>query len=278
MAAPEPAPVSLAALNDKEREVLRLLTAGHTVKSIALQLGRSEASINERLRDARRKTGVGSSRELARMLAAQKSWDRNPELTGPGKAPDTAGAPRIVGRRWSKGLLAMLTALSLAAAGLLVSTGQVLPPRTGAALPAPTAQATPAKAMPLLGRWSLDVTRIPAEERPQKVTIAFAKAADGRWTTMVDMIGPDGTAHKAESTAALDGVPAPVTGTMDFIDTVSLRQPAPNTLVMTLGKNGAPVSTRVYAVAKDQRSMTETIIWPGNAIPGLETTTFHRVE
>ncbi|KPF56974.1 hypothetical protein IP65_02625 [Novosphingobium sp. AAP1] len=154
----------------------------------------------------------------------------------------------------------------------------MLPPRTGAALPAPTAQATPAKAMPLLGRWSLDVTRIPAEERPQKVTIAFAKAADGRWTTMVDMIGPDGTAHKAESTAALDGVPAPVTGTMDFIDTVSLRQPAPNTLVMTLGKNGAPVSTRVYAVAKDQRSMTETIIWPGNAIPGLETTTFHRVE
>ncbi len=278
MAAPDPAPVSLAALNDKEREVLRLLTAGHTVKSIALQLGRSEASINERLRDARRKTGVGSSRELARMLAAQKSWDRNPELTGPDTPSDTAAAPRIIGRRWSKGLLAMLTALSLAAAGLLVTTGQVLPPRTRAALPTPVAQATPAKAMPLLGRWSLDVARIPAAERPQKVTIAFAKAADGRWTTVVDMVGPDGTAHQAESTAALDGVPAPVTGTMDFIDTVSLRQPAPNTLVMTLGKNGAPVSTRVYAVAKDQRSMTETIIWPGNTIPGLETTTFHRVE
>jgi DNA-binding CsgD family transcriptional regulator len=57
-------------LSEKELEILRLLAGGHTVKSIAVLLGRSEASINERLREARRKTGVGSSRELARMLAA----------------------------------------------------------------------------------------------------------------------------------------------------------------------------------------------------------------
>ena len=59
-------------LSEKEVEVLRLLAAGHTVKSIAVGLGRSETSINERLRDARRKTGIGSSRELARLLDAQK--------------------------------------------------------------------------------------------------------------------------------------------------------------------------------------------------------------
>ena len=46
-------PRSVEALTDKELEILRLLTAGHTVKSIAVRLGRSEASINERLRDAR---------------------------------------------------------------------------------------------------------------------------------------------------------------------------------------------------------------------------------
>ena len=63
MPAPDRLPSSVEALTDKELEILRLLTAGHTVKSIAARLGRSEASINERLRDARRKTGIGSSRE-----------------------------------------------------------------------------------------------------------------------------------------------------------------------------------------------------------------------
>jgi ABC-type branched-subunit amino acid transport system ATPase component len=63
---------------------------------------------------------------------------------------------------------------------------------------------------------------------------------------------------------------------MSFIDTVSLRQPEPNTLVMTLGKNGTAISTRVYTVAKDRRSMTETIIWAGEKVPKLETNHFSR--
>ena len=65
---------SPAELNDRELEVLRLLASGHTVKTIAVELGRSEASIHERLREARRKTGVGSSRELARRLRDQENW------------------------------------------------------------------------------------------------------------------------------------------------------------------------------------------------------------
>src|SRR3546814_7650576 len=72
---------SLAALNDNELEILHLLANGHTAKSIAASLGRSETSIHERLREARRKTGVGSSRELARLLDAQKIWDRNFDLS-----------------------------------------------------------------------------------------------------------------------------------------------------------------------------------------------------
>lgn len=46
---------------------------------------------------------------------------------------------------------------------------------------------------------------------------------------------------------------------------------------MTLGKNGAPVSTRVYTAAKDGRSMTETIVWAGDSVPELETTYFSKV-
>ena len=93
----------------------------------------------------------------------------------------------------------------------------------------------------------------------------------------MEIVGPDGAILSADSIAALDGVPVPVTGNMDFIDTVSLRQPAPNTLVMTLGKNGAPVSTRVYTVARNRQSMTETIVWANSSLPKLETTYFKRI-
>ncbi|MBN8809286.1 MAG: hypothetical protein J0I47_13775 [Sphingomonas sp.] len=61
-------PLDLTSLNAAEREALALLASGHTAKSIATLTGRTEAAVNERLRDARRKTGVGSSRELARLL------------------------------------------------------------------------------------------------------------------------------------------------------------------------------------------------------------------
>lgn len=268
-----PMPAETAALNDKEVEVLRLLAAGHTVKSIAVTLGKSEASINERLRDARRKTGVGSSRELARLLDAQKIWDKNIDLSGPHSLTDASGQSRQPGRQWSKGMLVMLVTLPLAAVGLMFAANN--PPQPIA--PAPAAHAVAAKASPLVGRWSLDVARIPAEERPRAVTITFRQGEDRRWTTVVEIIAPDGTTRRAESTAAADGVAVPIGGNMDFIDTVSLRQPAPNTLVMTLGKGGAPVSTRVYAVAKDQKSMTETIVWAGQEMPKLETTYFNRI-
>jgi hypothetical protein len=226
------------------------------------------------LRDARRKTGIGSSRELARLLDAQKVWDRNFDLSAPRSLTKAPEQPRT-GQPWSKGTIAMLLSLSTAAAlGLMVVADNPVQPPS----PAQKAQATAQRSMPLVGRWSLDVGRIPAEERPRQVTISFQVSADGKWTTMVEIVAPDGTTRSATSTAALDGVPVPVTGNMDFIDTVSLRQPAPQTLVMTLGKGGAPVSTRVYSVTKDQSVMTETIVWPGEAMPRLETTYFKRID
>jgi len=273
MSAPQRLPSSFAALNQGELEILRLLTAGHTVKSIAARLGRSEASINERLRDARRKTGVGSSRELARLIDAQKIWDRNIDLSAQPSPANGLAQPPDAGRPRLKGTLIMLIAIPLAAAGLaLTATGSM----HEAAEPPPVHAAAPREA-PLAGRWSLDVSRIPVAERPQRVTISFRVGPDAKWTTIVEMTGPDGISRRAESTAATDGVAVPVTGNMDFIDTVSLRQPAPDTLVMTLGKAGAPVSTRVYTVQKDRRAMTETIVWAGNGIPGLETTHFRRI-
>lgn len=274
MSAPQRLPSSFAALNQSELEILRLLTAGHTVKTIAVRLGRSEASINERLRDARRKTGIGSSRELARLIDAQKIWDKNIDLSAQPSPANGLALPRDAGRPRSKGTLIMLIAIPLAAAGLAMTAAGSM---HEAAEPQPV-QAAALREAPLVGSWSLDVTRIPAAERPQRVRMSFRVGPDGKWTTIVDMAGPDGISRHAESTAAPDGVAVPVTGNMDFIDTVSLRQPAPDTLVMTLGKAGAPISTRIYTVQADRSAMTETIVWAGNGIPGLETTHFRRID
>lgn len=263
-------PVSPDSLTEKELEILRLLAGGHTVKSIATRLDRSEASINERLREARRKTGVGSSRELARLLAAQKIWDRKIDLTSASSSSEDQHRPPHRRGRWSKGMM-MLIALPLAAAAALAILTQA--PESGA----PPAAEVPAAASPLAGRWSLDVGKIPEDERPVAVTIAFAPRPDGRWHTVVAIETPDGALRKAESIAALDGVAVPVTGSMAEIDSVSLRQPEPGTLVMTLGKQGQRTSTRVYTVAKDGKSMTETIVWSVGGMPDIVTTTFNRV-
>lgn len=264
---------SLEALNNNELEILRLLASGHTTKSIAASLGRSETAINERLREARRKTGLGSSRELARLLDAQKIWDKNIDLAAPGPSDDTPDQPRLKGFEWTKGRFAMLIAIPATLLGLAVVTGDTRPVQVETQH-APAAQAL---ASPLAGRWLLDVSRIPAEERPQSVVIEFAVSSDGKWTTHVEIVDHHGMTRYANSTARPDGMPVPVTGNMAFIDTGSLRQPEANTLVMTLGKGGNPVSTRVYTVSDDHKSMTETIIWPGDRMPKMETTYFARV-
>lgn len=55
-------------LTDKEKETLRLMVRGHDAKSMASELDLSVHTINERLRSARRKLDVTSSREAARIL------------------------------------------------------------------------------------------------------------------------------------------------------------------------------------------------------------------
>jgi DNA-binding CsgD family transcriptional regulator len=67
-------------LTEKEKQTLRLLLVGHDAKSMARYLGLSVHTINERLRDARRKLSVSSSKEAARLL--RDSEAAAPELVG----------------------------------------------------------------------------------------------------------------------------------------------------------------------------------------------------
>ena len=109
--------VDFSRLNEPERQVLRLLAEGHTAKSIANELGSTAAAVNERLREARRKTGVGSSRELARLLKSQES--RDDEMGVAQVRPSTAPFSQSDAELWrpQTGVVAMLTLFLVAAAG-----------------------------------------------------------------------------------------------------------------------------------------------------------------
>ena len=71
---------NIDALTEKEKQTLRLIVRGHDAKSIARELDLSVHTINERLRDVRRKMEVSSSREAARALFEEEGAD--PDLVG----------------------------------------------------------------------------------------------------------------------------------------------------------------------------------------------------
>jgi DNA-binding CsgD family transcriptional regulator len=81
------------ALTEKEKETLRLIVRGHDAKSTARHLGLSVHTVNERLRDARRKLGVSSSREAARLLL---DWEGGPPEKVGDKGIGEAAAEQMV--------------------------------------------------------------------------------------------------------------------------------------------------------------------------------------
>jgi DNA-binding CsgD family transcriptional regulator len=82
----------LNGLTEKEKDALRLLLRGHDAKSSARELGLSVHTVNERLRDARRKLGVTSSREAARRLLDDEG-EQTPEIPADKALGDAAEDP-----------------------------------------------------------------------------------------------------------------------------------------------------------------------------------------
>jgi DNA-binding CsgD family transcriptional regulator len=145
------------ALTEKEKQTLRLIVRGHDAKSVARSLDLSVHTINERLRDARRKMAVSSSREAARLLFESEGGDpgsATPDLlrdTGIGEAASpvgvdqgeapVSGAGRISRHPWIViGVLLMTFALGLLALAAL--------PQAAPTPPTPTAAADDAKPNP----------------------------------------------------------------------------------------------------------------------------------
>jgi DNA-binding CsgD family transcriptional regulator len=128
--------IDFGKLSAAERTALNLLAQGHTAKSIANLTDRSVGAVNESLREARRKTGVGSSRELARMFAAQENRD---EFIG--MAPVSAADPKLHppvalrGRLW-KGAMLMSVLLAGAFAAIALVTQPQSQPKPMSPAPA----------------------------------------------------------------------------------------------------------------------------------------------
>lgn len=79
----------LRTLTEKEKQTLRLIVRGHDAKSMARHLGLSVHTVNERLRDARRKLEVSSSRAAARLLLDTEGDD--PERQADKQIGEAAG-------------------------------------------------------------------------------------------------------------------------------------------------------------------------------------------
>lgn len=179
--------IDLSRLNEAERRVLRLLAEGHIAKSIAAELGTSPAAVNERLREARRKTGVGSSRELARLLKAQENRH---EQMGVGRAASSdAALAQTEAEPWrpQTGVFAMVALFLIAAAG-------------AAALMSQTPQASTNEIDPLIG--------VPLPRGPEPADLHAkirAEQRDRQWAGPVEqqiearlmslpLVGKDGNA------------------------------------------------------------------------------------
>lgn len=145
----------LQSLTEKEKETLRLLLQGYDAKSMARHLGLSVHTINERLRDARRKLGTSSSREAARLLRETEAPTPKLPVDKPlGGAPHQVppahqhqpvqdrGITRRAG--WIVGGIVMSLSLALFALSSLSGSGPApsMPLTTAAAVsPTPAAEA-----------------------------------------------------------------------------------------------------------------------------------------
>lgn len=162
-------------LNPVERDLLGLLGRGHTAKSIATLRSMSEAAVNERFRSARRKTGIGSSREIARLIVAQENRHDFIDLARPADPPSELRRPdahrRASPHRWR---LPMAAAVLLAAAILAQQTA--VPPERPLP-PGAAAMFNPSQPSPDLVSLRAEVTAGPADPEWSPTTEAALSRA-----------------------------------------------------------------------------------------------------
>lgn len=212
------------ALTEKEKQTLRLIVRGHDAKSTARSLGLSVHTINERLRDARRKMAVSSSREAARLLLETEgglgfltpdlSGDAGIREDGPRPPVDRESAPiggagREARRSWIIiGVLSMTLALGLLA---LVASPQI----TSTLSPTPVASDVQPNAAVVdsARQWLALVDRGRWDESYQATGAAFRKLNTARaWATASERVRTPLGAMISRTFVSQENLPAPPAG------------------------------------------------------------------
>ena len=221
------------ALTEKEKQTLRLIVRGHDAKSMARHLGLSVHTVNERLRDARRKLAVSSSREAARLLrdtegdAPQKSVDEQiGEAAGAataaqGALPDS-GSGHAIGVAAPVAWLIAGVAIMSVLFGILAVT--LAPQSAGApaSAQAPGAAPAPAPAPAAVAdteavRAARDWLTLHDEGRWRESWTTTASSfrrlnSLERWTEVAQSVRPPLGAVVARTAISQESVPAPPAG------------------------------------------------------------------
>jgi DNA-binding CsgD family transcriptional regulator len=231
------------ALTEKEKETLRLILRGYDAKSSARHLGLSVHTVNERLRLARRKLAVSSSREAARLL--NDSEAQHPDflgyrLLGEAMAPAPAqpsAPPGRMSRAWiAGGLIAMSLLLAVLALAALPQTEAPPAPTTDA----PTAAAS-AEVVQSARNWLALVDASRWAESWAATGQAFRKLnTEARWSSLSDKVRVPLGAATSRVLTAEESVPAPPAGVeMVKFRTSFANKPAATETLSLVRESGA---------------------------------------
>ena len=113
---------------------------------------------------------------------------------------------------------------------------------------------------PFLGKWELDLTRMPDTygPPPKRVTYAFEDVGSDQWRTTVEITGGDDSVRHVAVQYRRDGKAVRGEGDNVDADSAAFKSPAPNILVMSMGKEKVLSGVRVYSISADGREMTES--------------------
>jgi DNA-binding CsgD family transcriptional regulator len=237
------------ALTEKEKQTLRLIVRGHDAKSMARHLGLSIHTVNERLREARRKLEVSSSREAARLLldtegeAPQRLADKQigeaaspapmagSDLPGPGDVRASGVSLRVA---WAITGVALMSVIIGILAFLAIPQSAGSPGSAQASVAAPVAETEAVQAargwlqLHDGGRWRDTWNGTGAQFRKQNSL--------ERWTEVAQSVRPPLGAVISRVAIAQEDVPAPPAGVTvikfrtrfankaDAVETVSLAR------------------------------------------------------
>lgn len=232
-------------LSEKEKQTLRLIVRGHDAKSMARQLNLSVHTVNERLRDARRKLEVSSSREAARLLfEAERVAPQNLADDQLGEAADritmaqaatpTNGHRRITLVSVIAGAVIMSIILGLFALTML---SEAPAPTVATAGEAATAASTKSEAARSAREWLVLHDQRRWKETWQGTATSFQKLNSlERWTEVAEKVRPPLGAMISRTLLSQESVPAPPAGVevikfrtsfankADVVETVSLAR------------------------------------------------------